>query len=1523
VLIFAVLEFFVLLALNFGIEMQENGIKYKNKQTGQKRKKWKRYMFRIFIILLIILFLPPIIVSLPFIQTAIVGKISDKLSEQLETTINIESVNISFFNRVRLNGVYVEDLNRDTLIYVSHLDAVIGNLPLNGRPLSLNKLRLTDGIFCLRSDSTGTNITNIIKKLKNQDENEDKNQVEQVEEIAIAGDAVENTFKVRTKSLELKNFRYIMQLNDAPSEEEQPEGIIYKNMSVSNINLDADRISIKNDSLTFRVNDFSFAERSGLNIMQITADTGIICFGKEVTLREFRLIDNYSNIKMRNLSLLYNGGADFSDFVNKVNFAIDIYDSYVDFNTLGYFAPVLNRIPVAANFNSQITGHVADLRSDNFTLNILDRTHINGRFSIFGLPDIKSTMIFVDLKHLDTHSGDVTTIVEGITGKQFVGKETLDKLGNVHFNGTYTGLVNDFVSYGHLRSALGAMDIDLLFNNRNDSTKFSGELATADFDAGTLINSTLIGHTGFNIAVNGKIQSDVNNIYGNGNIAFLEFNDYKYRNVELAGRLVNQSFDGEVKISEPNLDVDFIGNIDLEGSNGSPVFKFDANLKHADLAKLNFNKRDTVSIVSANIEANFMASSILDYIGELTVDNLSYTDNHGNVDLGKVTLKSNNHTNSNSLTLESGFMDVKYFGQHDLGGFVDHLQHITQAYVPELFNSTKPELPKPESDYSFNAKIKDAKEITRIIMPGLYLEKGTQMSATIDTSASINIEISSGKISYDNNQILDMKLLCNNKFDSLDINLSGNLMTPWTSINNFRLKNSVFHDKMLTCFSFIDSISHSDTDISFSTQFSHNPETKGKLQTIINIDESNITLFGQEWNLDQTAVKINGDKLNIEGFNINKEGQQVEISGTVSQNPNDSLRILLSNYRLRGINQYISPLGYQIDGKVSGEIDLYGLYGTPSIISSILIDTMVVNSDTIGNITLGSMWNNDKQCIDVTSRISYNNKLYSSVYGYVFPSSGEIDADVDVKSFQIKTIEPLIDELLSNVDGMLNGTAKITGTLTNPNISGKMSLENVGLTINYLQTHYTVNSDIDITGSKISIYNGHIKDIEGNTGTLNMNLTHNYFKNIQFEANANVANFLSLNTKSNDNPLFYGTAYTSGVVNLTGNPDLINLSITAETASNTLFYIPLSSTSQVNESDFLTFVNSQTASSDVHQTGSSFDNDNQESNMKLRFDLAVTPKSEIQILIDPKVGDILRARGNGNLKIYVDPALELFTIIGDYSIEEGDYNFTLPNLSIISRKFLINKGSRIRFNGDVTNAELDVIASYKERVSLATLFPDDSLRTHPVECQIFITGRMTNPLLKFNINIHDIDPEKKAQFANLVNTDEKMTRQFLSLLVLKAFLPEQNFATQDLGSTILMYDASDLLSGQIGNLISMFNLPIPLDVNVDYSSNVNNTAGAGFGIDVSTQLFDRVLLNGSASNTTTSNRSFVGDIEMEVLLGKNQNTRFKVFSKSRDYFSDDMENNRNGIGLSYRSQFDKFIDIFRRKKKKDKEKPQN
>ncbi|MDR1897156.1 MAG: translocation/assembly module TamB, partial [Prevotellaceae bacterium] len=928
--------------------------------------------------------------------------------------------------------------------------------------------------------------------------------------------------------------------------------------------------------------------------------------------------------------------------------------------------------------------------------------------------------------------------------------------------------------------------------------------------------------------------------------------------------------------------------------------------------KLHFNKKDTVSILKTKINANFKSASILDYSGKLNINNLLYNNNGTEIYLGDIVLSNRDKTNY--LELQSDFIDAVYYGPNDLSGFINQLKYTAQKYIPDLFplQSETSSVNHLESEYCLRAQIKEVKGITQIFAPGLYIENGSELDLVIDTASRLDLRLVSDKIVYEKNRISKVKLLCNNISDTLDLSLFGDLSVSGLTLYNFQVKNLVSNNIIATDISFLDSKNNSRANISTTSHFSKEAES-GKLSSIINLNKSFMTFFGQKWELESANVKLNDNSLNIQGFNFHQNGQQIKISGIVSKSDTDSLFVTVDNYMLSGLNPYIESNGYSLYGVVSGGFEIVGLYGTPVIIGGIETNDLVINGDTLGNAVIGSMWNDNKQRLDITARIYDSKKVNTSINGYYVPSTDEITANCKIIDLRLNSIEPFLQKILSDISGSAQGNIDLSGTLKNPRLSGLLTLKDVGLTVNYIKTHYVVNSDINISNSRMNISNGQIKDVAGNTGILNMDLTHNYFTNIEFDAKANITNFMSLNTKEKDNPLFYGAAYASGVVGLSGTADHLNLSVTAATGANSILYIPLSSTSQAKEFEFLTFVNSLPDSGNAAPPVSA--NTNTQTNIDIGFDLTVTPESEIQILIDPKVGDILKTKGNGNLKINVNPSIDHFSILGDYVIESGDYNFTLPNFSILSRKFLIDKGSSVHFNGDATDATLNVSASYKERVSLSALFPEDSLRNYPVLCQILITGRMTNPKLKFNIEIQDVDPEKKAQFLSLVNTEEKMTKQFLSILVLRTFLPEQSLANQDLGSSALLSNASDLLSSQISSLISLFKLPVPLDVNVGYNANARNSSGSEFEVDFSTQLFNRVIINGSASNATHSNRGFVGDFEAEVLLGKYGHTRFKVFSKSRDYFSDDMDNNRNGIGISYQSQFNRFIDILRRKKK--------
>jgi len=53
----------------------------------------------------------------PAVQTWLVNKVTNKLSKELHTKIAIKHIDFHFFDKLDLRGLYVEDLQKDTLLY--------------------------------------------------------------------------------------------------------------------------------------------------------------------------------------------------------------------------------------------------------------------------------------------------------------------------------------------------------------------------------------------------------------------------------------------------------------------------------------------------------------------------------------------------------------------------------------------------------------------------------------------------------------------------------------------------------------------------------------------------------------------------------------------------------------------------------------------------------------------------------------------------------------------------------------------------------------------------------------------------------------------------------------------------------------------------------------------------------------------------------------------------------------------------------------------------------------------------------------------------------------------------------------------------------------------------------------------------------------------------------------------------------------------------------------------------------------
>ena len=308
--------------------------------------------------------------------------------------------------------------------------------------------------------------------------------------------------------------------------------------------------------------------------------------------------------------------------------------------------------------------------------------------------------------------------------------------------------------------------------------------------------------------------------------------------------------------------------------------------------------------------------------------------------------------------------------------------------------------------------------------------------------------------------------------------------------------------------------------------------------------------------------------------------------------------------------------------------------------------------------------------------------------------------------------------------------------------------------------------------------------------------------------------------------------------------------------------------------------------------------------------LGITPETEIQIEIDKESGNILTAMGSGVIDIDVKPANNVFNLNGDYNISTGSYHFDA--LGLVRRDFSIQEGSIVKFNGDIMDSELDIKALYKTKASIGILIADTTSTTRRnVECILSLRNKLSAPKISFDIEIPDLAPSTKALVENALSTEDKVQKQFLSLLVSNSFIPDERSGIVN-NSRMLNTTVAEIMSNQLNNILQTLNIPV--DLGLDYQ---NSRGSDIFDVAISTALFnDMVIVNGTIGNrlyrTSNSNNEIVGDLDIEIKLDKPGSLRLSLFSHSADQYTSYLDNSqRNGIGLTYQKEFNTFKDFFK------------
>lgn len=1302
-------------------------------------------------------------------------------------------------------------------------------------------------------------------------------------------------------------------------------GINWSDMEVNDINIEARGLDLTGNVMTGVVDYMSFTEKSGYICNSLTGKA-TVGNGRSL-IEEIRISDPWSELYLPSYCMSYDDPTCFSDYIGKIRMDGIIKDSFLDMKTLSFFAPGLEDIELKTALSGRVTGYVRDLTFTDMNISTTDGLKLDFDGRMTGLPDIGKTSISLDLHQLRATAAGLEASV-----RSFVPEAELDisgMAGNAelrlrgHASGIPDDLQTDFVASlgaGYIKSDLKISDL----LSGKGAVRFEGNILSHDFDLSRLLGSDLVREC----SMRAGIRADIGNKEDGPELRIdslfverLNVNGYDYSNIAAAGTMKKHAFDGRLISNDPNLNFMFQGVFSLSAKTRNSIYKFYANLGYADLNALNIDKRG-ISKVSLEATANFNRRQAGDILGSMQISDIALENSAGKYDIGDIDINSYFGDDLYRMNMTSSFADASYAGSAQITRFFQDIRDVTlKRELPDLFRDTVQV--RQNDRYRISYRGKNSMDLLAFLSPGLYISDSTSLDITIDTLGVFKAKMESPRIAYNEHYIKDMGM----RIDNINGSLTGELTGDAINIATVTFENNVF--KMFAKDNFIGfgyTYENPGALINKGEVFITDNISRtgtGKANHHIEMLPSRVLLNSREWSINPSSLEIAGKEIEVGKVEFTSGDQSIRIAGGYSDDRRDTLSVRLERFDISIINPLLKNR-FGIQGAATGEAGITSRDQGLSV--RFLIDSTKVAGADVGTLRLAGQWNKESDRIDVSVSNEMDGMRTFNISGSYLPSDKYLNAAAELEKTDISYAEPFLESIFSEVSGHVSGLIRAEGPLDDLSItSEKARIDDSRLKIAFTNVPYNAGGEFSLDDTGVHFDNITLSDMAGNTGRITGGIKYDKLRDIELDTHISIEDMECLDTQEQDNSSFYGNLSATGDLAITGALNSIRMDIDARTSGAGQIHIPIPSSATAISSNLLTFkkIEKEEYIDPYDLMMKKIKTERETSgDFSLRLNVETAPEVEAFVEIDKASGNVLRGRGAGNIELELQG--DNFSILGDYTLTSGSYRFVAQGLAY--RDFTISDGSSIKFNGDIMDSDLSINASYRTKTSLATLIADTSSVStrRTVDCGIYISDKIRNPRLSFSIDIPDIDPTVKSRVESALSTEDKIQKQFLSLIMFNSFLPDDQSGIVN-NASMLYSNVMGIMYNQLNNIFQK--LEIPLDLGLSYQP--NERGEDIFDVAISTQLFNnRVVVNGNLGNrqytSGASASDVVGDLDIEIKLDRAGLFRLNLFSHSSDQYTNYLDDSqRNGIGLAYQQEFNTFKEFLSnlftgRKKKKEK-----
>jgi hypothetical protein len=1400
------------------------------------------------------------------------------LNKSFGTNISIGTVAITPFGSVKLGEVLVLDHHKDTLFHIKKLNtSIVSFIKLydEGHPY-LNNV-VMHGLDARIVNYKNENYTNLDKFIEAFDD----------------GSPSSGKFRMKANKMSVfkSRFRYIDENLKSP-----------KVIDFTNLNANIEDFFIKGADVTTFIDELTFKDHRGLEVKKLTAD---FTYTKKNILLE-KLALNTLNSEMKGKVELKYSREDFSDFNNKVVFDVQFDKATIATNDLNFFYNEFGKNNIFY-VDTHLIGTLNNFTTHNLILTDKNQSEIIGTANFQNLLGNENQQFYMkgSFDRITSEYAALKSILPRVLGENL--PSVLEKLGRVDMNGDVE-LTQKYINANvYLLSKLGIVDADLALQNIDniDAASYQGNIKLNDFDLGTLLSEKDLGKTTLDIDVDGKgFTQKLLNTAIDGTIAKFYYNGYTYQNVTVDGSMKMPYYKGYFNSNDPNLKMDFEGVIDL--SNKANNYDFKAQIDYVDLHVLNLYKKDSISIFKGNINFKAIGNSVDDLVGLLEIQNVSYQNSKDYYFFEDFEINSSFDSDRvRTVTINSpDIITGEIVGKYK----VNEVQKIVENALGSLYANYSPNKLGKEQFLNFDFTIYD--KIVEVFVPDVKISENTRFKGKINSDeGKFELDFTSPNITAFENQIQNVKIDIDNKNPLYNTYISvDTIRNKNYKISDFNLINLTLNDTLFVRSEFKGGNQSQD---SYDLNLYHTIDEEK--QSVVGFKKSEIKFKDYTWFVNESETndnKIVFDKFfknfDFQKISLSHNNQKMDFFGTMRDSTYKDFQLSFDDIDLQKVTPSLDSLSF--GGKLNGTIKYKQNNNVFNPVSDITIDSLQINKILLGDLDFEIVGNENFNQFKVASSLQQEGTERFFLEGAVnfVKQQSSLDLEAGFEAFDLAPFGPLLGNVLSNVRGNTTGRATIAGTLSEPEIDGRLYLNNAGMRVPYLNVDYAFekNAIIDVTEHQFSFRKIQVIDTKyASKGVLDGSIRHKKFGDWQLDLHLDSNNILALDTEDNEDAYYYGTAFMKGKASITGSIDALNIKVAGESEKGTSIKIPINDSESIGDNSFIKFM---TVNEYKKLKESKIVETNKYKGIELDFNFDIDTDAEIEIILDRSSGHAMKGRGIGSMQMNIN-TLGKFEMKGDFIIQEGDYNFMYGGL--IDKKFKVEKGGTIRWEGDPMNAILNLVATYKTTANPSVLLESASInRKVDTNVSILLNGNLSNPELDFDINFPNVSSVLKSEIDYKLQDKDTRQTQVIYLLSTGSFVTAETAGNAALGP---LFERANSL---INSLFADEESKLQFGVGYDQGDRINDISDR-VGVTLSTQINDRISINGKVGVPVggITKSVVVGNVEILMQLNDDGTLNAHFFNRENNinYIREGIGYTQ-GLGVTYNVEFDTFKEMLRK-----------